>query len=71
MTDWAQEIQILLDVDYVDAEKVILICDNLNTHRIAALYVAFEPQGAKHLRDVWKYVMRPRIVLGSILLRLN
>ena len=32
MIDWAQEIRILLDVDYADAEKVILICDNLNTH---------------------------------------
>jgi len=51
MIDWAQEIQVLLDVDYADAEKVILVCDNLNTHKIASLYVAFEPQEAKRLRD--------------------
>jgi hypothetical protein len=51
MIDWAQEIRVLLDVDYADAEKVILICDNLNTHKIASLYVAFEPQEAKRLRD--------------------
>jgi hypothetical protein len=51
MFDWAEEIRILLDVDYADAEKVILICDNLNTHKIASLYVAFEPQEAKRLRD--------------------
>jgi hypothetical protein len=51
MIDWAQEIRILLDVDYADVEKVILICDNLNTHRIASLYVAFEPVEAKRLRD--------------------
>jgi hypothetical protein len=51
MIDWAQEIRTLLDVDYADAEKVILICDNLNTHKIASLYVAFEPQEAKRLRD--------------------
>jgi hypothetical protein len=51
MIDWAEEIRILLDVDYADAEKVILICDNLNTHKIASLYVAFEPQQAKRLRD--------------------
>jgi hypothetical protein len=51
MIDWAEEIKILLDVDYADAEKVILICDNLNTHKIASLYVAFEPQEAKRLRD--------------------
>lgn len=51
MIDWAQEIRGLLDVDYANAEKVILICDNLNTHKIASLYVAFEPQEAKRLRD--------------------
>jgi len=51
MIDWAHEIKILLDVDYADVEKVILICDNLNTHKIASLYVAFEPQEAKRLRD--------------------
>jgi hypothetical protein len=51
MIDWAQEIQVLLDVDYADAEKVILVCDNLNTHKIASLYVAFEPREAKRLRD--------------------
>jgi len=51
MIDWAQEIQELLDVDCADAEKVILVCDNLNTHKIASLYVAFEPREAKRLRD--------------------
>jgi hypothetical protein len=51
MIDWADEIRILLDVDYCDAEKVILICDNLNTHKIASLYERFDPQEAKRLRD--------------------
>jgi len=51
MLDWAQEIRILLDVEYPKAEKVILICDNLNTHKIASLYEAFVPQDAKRLRD--------------------
>jgi len=51
MTDWAEEIRTLLDVDYADAEKVILICDNLNTHKIASFYVAFKPPEAKRLRD--------------------
>lgn len=51
MIDWAQEIQTLLDVEYPDVEKVILVCDNLNTHKIASLYEAFEPQEAKRLRD--------------------
>jgi hypothetical protein len=51
MVDWAQEIRTLLDVDYPQAEKVILICDNLNTHKVASLYETFLPQEAKRLRD--------------------
>ena len=35
--DWAYEIKELLDVDYPDAEKVILVGDNLTTHTIASL----------------------------------
>lgn len=47
--DWAFEIKELLDVDYPDVEKVIVVCDNLNTHMIAALYEAFEPVEARRL----------------------
>ena len=60
MIDWAQEIRILLDIDYAEAEKVILICDNLNTHKIASLYVAFEPREAKRLRDRLEIHYTPR-----------
>jgi hypothetical protein len=51
MIDWAEEIRTLLDVDYADAEKVLLVCDNLNTHKVASFYVAFKPSEAKRLRD--------------------
>lgn len=47
--DWAQEIKELLDHDYPHARKVILICDNLNTHKIASLYEAFDPKEAHRL----------------------
>jgi len=47
--DWAHEIKHLLDVDFPRAEKVILVCDNLNTHTIASLYEAFEPHEARRL----------------------
>ncbi len=40
--DWAEEVKTLLDVDYPDAEKVVLVMDNLNTHDIGSLYDAFE-----------------------------
>lgn len=47
--DWAQEIKHLLDEDYPTAHKVVLVCDNLNTHKIASLYEAFEPKVARRL----------------------
>jgi hypothetical protein len=49
--DWAHEIQELLDVDYPDAHTVVLVCDNLNTHKPASLYHAFAPQEARRLLD--------------------
>ena len=45
-TDWARGIEHLLTVDYPDAEKVVLVMDNLNTHAIASLYQAFPPEKA-------------------------
>ena len=47
--DWAQEIKDLLDTDYREAETVVLVCDNLNTHTPAALYEAFSPKEARRL----------------------
>jgi len=35
--DWSNEIKELLDNDYPNVQKVVLICDNLNTHKIASL----------------------------------
>jgi hypothetical protein len=45
--DWAQEIATLLDEDFPEAHKVVLVCDNLNTHKIASLYEAFAPEQAR------------------------
>lgn len=47
--DWAQEMKELLDVDYPEAEKIILVCDNLNTHKTASFYEAFKPDEARRL----------------------
>ncbi len=47
--DWAEEIRRLLEEDYPQAEKVILICDQLNTHTVGALYQAFPPEKARAL----------------------
>lgn len=45
--DWATEVAALLDTRYKDCEKVILVCDNLNTHTKGAFYEAFEPKRAQ------------------------
>ncbi|OIJ84698.1 IS630 family transposase [Streptomyces colonosanans] len=44
--DWAGQVKQLLSVDYPDAETVVLVMDNLNTHGVASLYEAFEPEEA-------------------------
>ena len=47
--DWALEMARLLEGRYADCQKVILVCDNLNTHTIGAFYEAFEPERARQL----------------------
>ena len=47
--DWAQEVAALLEGRYARAEKVILICDQLNTHAVASLYKAFPAEKARRL----------------------
>ena len=49
--DWAHCIKDLVDVPYPDADKIILVQDNLNTHTPASLYEAFSPAEAKRLAD--------------------
>jgi hypothetical protein len=45
--DWALGMAELLRGRYAGAEKVILVCDNLNTHTIGAFYEAFDPAEAR------------------------
>lgn len=45
--DWAIEMAALLEGRYAECEKVILVCDNLNTHTKGAFYEAFEPERAR------------------------
>ena len=49
--DWAEQIKELVDVDYPDAEKIVLVCDNLNTHDISSLYETFVSAKA---RRIWE-----------------
>ncbi len=47
--DWAHEMENLVNTRYRDAEKIILVCDNLNTHTPGAFYQAFPPDKAREL----------------------
>lgn len=47
--DWAQQVKKLVDEDYPDAERIVLVMDNLNTHNISSLYEAFTPEEAFRL----------------------
>ena len=48
-TDWAHQVRHLLETDYPQAEVVVLVMDNLNTHSIVSLYETFEPEVAHGL----------------------
>ena len=58
--DWAEEVRQLLDVDYPQARKVKLVCDNLNTHNIASLYEAFPAPEAHRLARRLEIYHTPR-----------
>ncbi|HEX2264057.1 MAG TPA: IS630 family transposase, partial [Pseudonocardiaceae bacterium] len=49
--DWAQQIKDLVDGRYPDAERIVLVLDNLNTHTPGSLYEAFPPAEARRLAD--------------------
>ena len=58
--DWAHQIKFLVDVRHKDAEKVILIGDNLNTHSPASLYKAFSPEEARRIIDKLEFHYTPK-----------
>jgi hypothetical protein len=55
--DFARILRDLADVHFPNAEKIVLVQDNLNTHKPASLYEAFEPAEARRIigRFEWHY----------------
>ena len=49
--DWAFALRDLLDEKYQDAERIVLVMDNLNTHSPASFYEAFVPSEARRLTE--------------------
>lgn len=59
--DWAQQVQAVVEAPrYAEAERITLVCDNLNTHRLASLYEAFEPEEALRLAKKLELVHTPK-----------
>ena len=50
-TDWAEVVRKLVDEDYADKERIVLVMDNLNTHHPSSLYEAFEPAEARRIAE--------------------
>ncbi|MFK5970060.1 MAG: transposase [Candidatus Marithrix sp.] len=48
--NWAHLIKDLVDLHYQD-KKIILVMDNLNTHKLGSLYNAFEPEEARRISE--------------------
>ncbi len=49
MIDFARCMRDLVDIHFPKAEKIILVMDNLNTHKLASLYKAFEAAEARRI----------------------
>ena len=55
--DYAHALAHLADIHFPNADKIVLVQDNLNTHKPASLYEAFAPAEARRLveRFEWHY----------------
>ena len=59
--DWAQQVKRLIDDPrYAAAERITLVCDNLNTHNLGSLYQAFEPAEALRIAKKLELVHTPK-----------
>ena len=59
--DWAEEIKYMVDEMYPEAEKIVLVMDNLNTHKPSSLYKKFKPEKARRIikkLDINRYFLK-------------
>src|SRR5438874_11268898 len=49
--DFAEVLRWLVEELHPEAEKVVLVMDNLNTHKLASLYEAFPPEQARRIAE--------------------
>jgi hypothetical protein len=58
--DWAVAMRELSDIYYPEAEVIVIVLDNLNTHSPASFYEAFEPEEARRLTDRFEFHYTPK-----------
>lgn len=58
--DWAKQMKWLADEVYPHAEKIIMVCDNLNTHNKSSFYEAFQPAEALRLAKRFEFHYTPK-----------
>ena len=58
--DWALAIRELVDVHFAEAEQIVLVLDNLNTHRLSSLYAAFPAPEARRIARKMELHFTPR-----------
>ena len=58
--DWAHVMREISDTLYPEAEKIVVVLDNLNTHTPASFYVAFEPDEARRLTTRFEFHYSPK-----------
>ena len=58
--DWARQMKWLADEIYPDAEKIIMVCDNLNTHDKSSFYETFPPAEALRLAKRFEFHYTPK-----------
>ena len=58
--DFAEVLRWLAEEIHPDAERIVLVMDNLNTHKLASLYEAFEPERARRIAERLEIHHTPR-----------
>jgi hypothetical protein len=59
-TDFAEVLRWLAEDLHPDADKIVLVMDNLNTHKLASLYEAFAPERARRLAERFEIHHTPK-----------
>lgn len=62
--DLAVVLRELADVLYADATKIVLVMDNLNTHKLAVLYQVYPPEEARRLCERFEIHYTPKHAVG-------